>query len=71
MKVLGFSDQEYGEIIDIIVAILNLGNIEFEEVYDEGIGDRAQVTEDTYEYLEKAARCLNIEDPEYLEKVGF
>lgn len=71
MKVLGFSDDEYNEIIDIVVAILNLGNIEFEEIYEEGVGDRAQVTNDTYEYLEKAAKHFNVEDPEYLARVSF
>ena len=71
MKVLGFSDQEYGEVIDIIVGILNLGNIEFEEIYDEGVGDRAQITDETYSYLEKASRWFNVEDPEYLARVIY
>jgi myosin heavy subunit len=71
MKVLGFSNDEYNEIIDIVVAILNLGNIEFEEIYEEGVGDRAQVTDDTYEYLEKAAKHFKVEDPEYLARVSL
>ena len=69
MKVLGFTDEEFNEIIDIVVGILNLGNIEFEENYVPGKGDHAGVTEKTYHYLEKATRSFQIEDPDYLIKV--
>lgn len=56
MKVLGFTNEQLREIIDIIVGILNIGNITFEEIHVEGVGDQAQVTESSYAYLEKAAK---------------
>jgi myosin heavy subunit len=41
MKNIGFSDQEIHEVIDIVVGILNLGNIEFENLTKSASGDQA------------------------------
>lgn len=58
MKVLGFSDAEYKLLIDIIVGIVNLGNVQFEEVHIPGTGDQAQVTSETKEFLERASEVF-------------
>ena len=67
LEVLGFTDEEYNEIIDLVIGILNLGNLEFEEVYIPGKQDQANVTADTKVYLEKVSRFFNI-DNEFVEK---
>ena len=67
LEVLGFTDEEYNEIIDLVIGILNLGNLEFEEVYIPGKQDQANVTSDTKVYLEKVSRFFNI-DNEFVEK---
>lgn len=69
MKVLNFTDDEYNDIIDIVVGILNLGNVEFNDTHIAGQGDEAHVTEDTLHYLENAARIFKIESSELLEQV--
>lgn len=67
MHVLGFSDEEFNEIIDLVIGIINLGNLEFEEVYIPGKHDQSSITSDTKTYLEKVSRFLCL-DSEFVEK---
>ena len=41
MKNIGFIEQEIHEVIDIVVSILNLGNINFEVLTKSAKGDQA------------------------------
>ena len=67
LKVLGFTDDKFKEITDLIIGILNLGNIEFDETYIKGKGDEASINENTRKYLKKASVCLGV-DPDVIEK---
>jgi myosin heavy subunit len=44
MENIGFSEDEIKQIVDTSVAILLLGNIEFDNVSKSGTGDRAVVS---------------------------
>ena len=67
LGVLGFSDTEYNEIIDLIIGILNLGNIEFDESYVVGKSDQATVSDSTRQYLEKVSKYFGV-DLDFIEK---
>ena len=56
MKNIGFTDDQKSSVLSIVVAILNMGNIEFDSVNIAGVGDVAQVSKDTKEYFENAAK---------------
>ena len=38
MKNVGFNEKEISSVIDIVVAILNLGNVVFKEDHKPGVG---------------------------------
>ena len=67
LSVLGFTDTEYNEIIDLVVGILNLGNIEFNESYIVGKSDQASVSDSTRQYLEKVSKYFGV-DLDFIEK---
>ena len=67
LGVLGFSDTEYNEIIDLIVGILNLGNIDFNESYVVGKSDQAFVSDSTKQYLERVSKFFGV-DFDFIEK---
>jgi myosin heavy subunit len=69
MKVLGFTNDEYNEIIDLVVGILNLGNIQFGEEYIGGKGDHSFITSDSEKYLHEVSKLFGIEDSDFIEKV--
>lgn len=58
MKNIGFSDQEINEVNDIVVSILNLGNIDFEVLTKSSSGDQAQLAESSRKYLENTAKYM-------------
>ena len=62
-KTLNFSDEEVKQIFGIVIAILHLGNIEFDEQAD----DEAKPTALSSQCLHTAARLLRV-DPEQLTK---
>ena len=51
----------------LIIGILNLGNIEFDEASKGGNDDEAFIIKNTRKYLEKASVCLGV-DSDVLEK---
>ena len=44
MQNVGFNEEEIDQIIDVLVGILNLGNIEFDEVHKKGVGPCSQLS---------------------------
>ena len=44
MKNIGFSQSEIDQVLDVIVAILLIGNLQFEKFSKPGVGDIAQVS---------------------------
>lgn len=64
MQNIGFTEDEINEIIDIVVGIVNLGNIEFENQFKNG-QDHAVVFEDCKEFLLTASKCFKL-SPEQL-----
>jgi len=44
MKNIGFTQSEIDQVLDVIVAILLIGNLEFEKFSKPGVGDIAQVS---------------------------
>lgn len=59
MRNVHFSDQEIGQIIDTVVAILNMGNVEF-GMLDEN-GDKVGPSVDSRDYISTAARLLGVD----------
>ena len=58
MKNIGFSELEVDSVLNIVVAILFLGNVYLEDQHKAGTGDVAVVTKDSEFYLNKAAHLL-------------
>ena len=50
MQNVGFNEEEIGQIIDVLVGILNLGNIEFDEVHKKGVGPCSQLSEKSLQF---------------------
>ncbi len=44
MKNIGFTEREIEMVINIVVAILLLGNLEFDKVSKSGVGDISQIS---------------------------
>ena len=47
MRNVGFTEEEINQIIDFIVAILNLGNVDFMETQKSGAGTCATISKET------------------------
>lgn len=52
MKNIGFTGESIDSVIDTVVAILNLGNLEFEVHNKQGFGDMVVVAKKSYVTLE-------------------
>ena len=64
---LGFSAEQMMEVFELVVAILNMGNVEFEDEYKVSVGDIAQLDgPESKQALDEAARLLRMA-PETLE----
>ena len=61
MKSVKFTDNDIIYVLQIIVAILNLGNIQFYQ------GDKAMVEQSSMEYMEWVKRLLQIKDIKTLD----
>ena len=59
MRNVHFSDQEIVQILDTVVAILNMGNVEF-GMLDEN-GDKVGPSADSREYITTAARLFGVD----------
>ncbi len=57
MKNVLFSDQEIVQILDTVIAILNMGNVEFGMIDD----DTPRPSADSRDYITTAARLLNVD----------
>lgn len=66
MKNIGFTEEEQNTVIDIVVAILLMGNIQFYVISKPGI-DETYVSKDCLDLLNQIAGLLSIE-PKDLEK---
>lgn len=60
MKNIGFTPDNIDSVLEIVVAILNMGNIVFETVNKPGTGDVGGITASTKSYLENAAKHLRL-----------
>jgi myosin heavy subunit len=58
MKTVGFSEQEIDEIQSVLVAILNLGNVKF----DDAKGGECKLLDDTSDFSAKFGNYLGIKD---------
>ena len=59
MRNVHFTDQEIVQILDTVVAILNMGNVEF-GMLDEN-GDKVGPSADSREYITTAARLFGVD----------
>ena len=57
MKNVHFTDPEIAQILDVVVAVLNLGNVEFGLLKDDNVGPAAQ----SKDHLSEACRFLQID----------
>ena len=57
MKNVHFTDQEIAQILDVVVAILNIGNVEFGNLKDDTVGPASQ----SKEFLTTACNLLQID----------
>ena len=57
MKNVHFSDQEIVQILDCVVAVLNMGNVEFGMIND----DKAGPSADSRDYITTVARLLGVD----------
>lgn len=64
LTVLGFTKDQKAHIYKILSAILNIGNIQFEET---GIDDGCSVKAESRDFLLTAAAMLNIKEAELEE----
>ena len=65
MKTVGFSEQEIDELQQILVAILNLGNVEFAD----GNKGECKLDDDTAEFSSKFGNYIGLEDPQDVASV--
>ena len=57
MKNVKFSDQEIVQILDAVVAVLNMGNVEFGLIND----DQPRPSQDSKDYITAAARLMGVD----------
>ena len=57
MKNVHFTEDEIRQILDCVVAILNMGNVEFGEITEDKMGPSA----DSKEYITTVARLLGVD----------
>ena len=62
MKNVGFTQQEISQILDIIVAILNLGNVDFVEGSVPGVGTCARIDPQTMHYATEFGKYMGLGD---------
>lgn len=65
MRNVHFSDQEIVQIIDTIVAVLNMGNVEFGMIDD----DTPRPSADSKDYITAAARLLGVDLAKMVESL--
>lgn len=61
MSNIGFSEEEIDQVIDNTVAILLLGNIEFENFVNKAKGDQAVVSSSSLKILEQISNLLQVD----------
>ena len=59
MRNVHFTDQEIVQIIDSVVAILNMGNVEFGMIDENKVGPSA----DSRDYITTSARLFGVDLP--------
>lgn len=60
MRNIGFTDKEVEQVLNTVVAILLLGNIEFDKVHKAAVGDVSQVNSDSIHSLAKICAFLGL-----------
>lgn len=61
MKNIGFSEEEINSVIDIVVAILLLGNVEFETFSKPGVGDVSRIEQGCEALVEQICKLVCLE----------
>lgn len=69
MQNINFSPELIEQAVNIVVAILNLGNITFEDRHQAGKGSCAAIKEESAEYVEQARELLGLEDQEQVRQL--
>lgn len=60
MENIGFTQDQITQSLDIVVGILLLGQVEFEEVEKMGYGQVSSISLDSMGYIEQAAELFGI-----------
>lgn len=61
MKNIGFSNEEIDSVLDIVVAILLLGNLTFQKYSKPGVGDISVISGETQYLVKDISKYLRIE----------
>lgn len=61
MRNIGFTDEEVNHVIDIIVAVLNLGQVTFDKFSKPGVGDISQVNTSSLPSLTQICSLLQVD----------
>jgi len=69
MKNIGFQEKEISCVIDIVVAILNLGNVIFKEDHKPGVGPCAKITDETKRFAEEFGKLVGLNNNELVENL--
>jgi myosin heavy subunit len=61
MKNIGFSEEEINQIMNITVAILLLGNVEFDTISKPGVGDISSISKNSEALIDQISSLLMLE----------
>ena len=61
MTNIGFTQEECDQVLDTTVAILLLGNLEFDNFVNKAAGDQAVVANTSLKILEQIAKLLQVD----------
>ena len=71
MDNIGFTSQEVTQVLDVVVAILLIGNLEFEKFSKPGVGDIAQVAPQSMGLVEKICGYLQVPQEMFVNSLVF
>lgn len=69
MRNVGFTEAEISQVLDVIVAILNLGNVNFVEGSVPGVGNCARIDPQTLHFAKEAGKYMGLADIKDVENL--
>jgi hypothetical protein len=69
MQNVGFNEEEIDQIIDVLVGVLNLGNIEFDEVHKKGVGPCSQLSAKSLQFAKNFGQYTGLKGPDEVEQL--